>query len=157
MISHSLPQGTDPLFWGRIWGPFALEAIDFLKGDGDEHLYHFSQEKIKQFKEHLSTTNRTLESAGQFDDGNGAGKVEVVELKKEGKLIQRYGIDPSRGYICPLIEIYDEKTGRLLSEYRSSDYFIHQKTGLYFPGVFVETVNDPKTGAIVTKKRICRR
>jgi hypothetical protein len=57
----------------------------------------------------------------------------VLETKMDNKLVQRYWIDPSRGYVCPLIQVYDTKTSHLKEEYKSENYFIHEETGLWFP------------------------
>ena len=54
----------------------------------------------------------------------------VIESKMEnGTVFERYHIDASRGFICPLVQIYDKKTGKLTEEYTSSEFFFHEKTG----------------------------
>ncbi len=55
----------------------------------------------------------------------------------KAKTLQRYWIDSIR-YVCPVVQFY-ANDGTLQSEWKSSDYFQNEKSGLWFPGKTVRT------------------
>jgi hypothetical protein len=66
--------------------------------------------------------------------------------------MQRYWIDASRGYVCPLIQFYDN-SGKLTEEWKSSDYFLHEKSGLWFPVQYTHTEFVAEMGEIREQRR----
>jgi len=76
----------------------------------------------------------------------------LVEHRKGSRLVERYGIDPSRGFVCPVIHVYDEKTGNLVEEYVSKEFFLHASSGLWFPTFYSVTRYDASTGELVSKQ-----
>lgn len=52
----------------------------------------------------------------------------MIEIKYDGCVIDRFWIDSSRGYICPLVQCFNED-GSIDREGKSNRYFLHEKTG----------------------------
>ena len=57
-------------------------------------------------------------------------------------MLERFWIDSTRGYICPLVQSFDEQ-GNIETECKSSRYFLHDKTGLWYPEIYEETRSIP--------------
>ena len=84
-----------------------------------------------------------------YDDN---AQMFLLERRKDGHLIERYGIDPSKGHICPVIQVFDEKTGHPTEEYISGNFFLHPGSGLWFPASYIATRYNTLTGELVSKQ-----
>jgi len=133
------------LNFGRLQGPPVFFMQLLLFQDTDMEKYEFSEKNIAKFKEErdkVSQNNqgKVLQTVGTANyDGN--AKAYIVQSYAGDKVIELYWIDVARGFICPLVQYYDEK-GKLLSEYKSENYFLHEKSGLWFPQVYEEMTTD---------------
>jgi hypothetical protein len=141
--------------FGRIKGFTAFAAtLDLLKGRVDYANYDFSKENIAFYKAKNSTGikasgNKQFEKIGtkKYDVDSIAN---VIESFYQGKTVERYWTDPSRGYICPLVQLFYTDTGKLAFEYKSENFVLHKDSGLWYPGNYSETIFD-KTGKIKRK------
>jgi len=84
-----------------------------------------------------------------YDDNS---QMYLVELRRNGRLVERYGIDPSKGYICPIVQVFDEETGHLTEEYISRGFFLHAGSGLWFPTSFLAKRYNALTGELVSRQ-----
>ncbi|MDR2439461.1 MAG: hypothetical protein LBE12_08865 [Planctomycetaceae bacterium] len=145
-VENQTPFAEYDVFrWGRIQGQYAFFSVISLLDSSDHDKFIFSASTIEQFKQTVIKTNPEafiLMNEEAYDNNAFA---KVVEVKVKGKLLQRYWIDPARGYICPLVQIYDNNTGNLVEEYISKNYFLDQKTGLWFPEHYIYCNYDSKT------------
>jgi hypothetical protein len=129
------------LNFGRLQGPPVMFMHLLLFQDANIEKYEFSETNIAKFKAErkrlaCADEGNVLQTMGTATyDGN--AKAYIVESSAGDKVIERYWIDVNRGYVCPLLQYYDEQ-GKLLSEYKSRDYFLHEKSGLWFPQVYEE-------------------
>lgn len=86
-----------------------------------------------------------------YDEG--IAKAKVVESHNpKGQVVNRFWIDPARGYVCPLIQYYDPVTGRIREEHVSSSYFLHAPTGLWYPQKYEMSKFDGLTGKLLEKE-----
>ncbi|MGL4944256.1 MAG: hypothetical protein ACRC46_13830 [Thermoguttaceae bacterium] len=133
------------LNFGRLQGPPVLLTLVMLFNDSDAEKYEFSKESIARFKEEREKQLQARQSSTLVTVGtatyDGDARAYVVESSTDGRVTERYWIDASKGYICPLIQYYDE-TGKIFSEYKSRDYFLHEKSGLWFPQIYEEMTTD---------------
>jgi len=145
-VNETQPYTETLLNFGRLQGTPVMFMHALLFQDTDIEKYEFSGKNIAKFKEERDKLSRigqgkVLQTVGTVSYDNGEGKAYLVESSTDGRVIERYWIDVARGYICPLIQYYDEK-GKLLSEYKSENYFLHEKSGQWFPQLFREmTIN----------------
>lgn len=161
-VSHVDLNVEDPHHFGRIRGtPARLATVALLNGmpaDGTE----FSKESISQFKGNSAVAAvaagikmLVVDPNLEYEEGGIAYAIEVVDVKKPektpGHVRQRYWIDTARGAVCPLVQTFDGK-GNLTEEWRSSGYFLHEASGLWFPSLYVHTKNEHDTGKLVEKK-----
>lgn len=124
--------------------------------------FQFSRESVGLFKAKIAEIERgqkvgvyRLAGEQKYDGDAFATVVESSKnLAGNVQVLQRYWIDPARGYVCPLIEFYDD-AGLLTERWKSSDYFLHKPSGLWFPDVHVHTRFDPKT-RLFTEERTYR-
>jgi hypothetical protein len=65
----------------------------------------------------------------------------------------RFWIDPSRGYISPLVQKFSPENGKILQEYSARNYFLHERSGLWFPQEYEEKTWDAQTGALMTSRQ----
>jgi hypothetical protein len=117
--------------FGRIQGRFANEAIDILLSKTSRNKFVFPTKGVDAFRKFLNDSGFVINNVGEkkYDDG---AVSSVIEIKKDEKLIGRICIDISKGYICPLIEYFDVESDSA-EELKSSDYFLHKESGLWFP------------------------
>ncbi|GHT45133.1 hypothetical protein FACS189454_04120 [Planctomycetales bacterium] len=145
-VSNTQSYTESFINFGRIQGK-AIALVEFLFfQDADVEKYEFSKKNVEKFKDARSKqmqsgTARTLQTIGTVKY-EGSSEAFVVESSVGNKVVERYWIDAARGYICPLAQCYDDKNGKLLSEYKSSDYFLHEKSGLWFPATYSEITLD---------------
>ena len=137
--------------WGRAQGKYVTLALASLTGNLDYVRFVFPPDTVAQFKQVVQQNPQAFVLVGEEQyDGNSAAK--VVEVKVNDKLLQRYWIDPSRGYVCPRIEVYDDKTWNIIDEYCSSGYFLDVKTGLWFPENYEHKKSNPKDASMVHRR-----
>jgi hypothetical protein len=139
--------------FGRMQGTPSRFATAALLQNSDPDLFKFSHGAVEKFKADVAQLARP----GTIDPYQLAGKTTyergavayIVETraKPADALLQRYWIDPSRGHVCPLIQLYDSQ-GRLVLEWRSASYFLHVESGLWFPASCIYTEYSADTGAI---------
>ncbi|MDR1141381.1 MAG: DUF1573 domain-containing protein [Planctomycetaceae bacterium] len=84
-----------------------------------------SKEEIKKIIKQLDCKNVGTEI---YDTD---AQATIVEIQNKNKMIHRYWIDPSKGFICPRVQFYHNDI--LIEEYQSKDFILHKKTGLWFP------------------------
>ena len=129
------------LNFGRLQGAAVPFMHILLFRDTDIEKYEFSEKNIGKFKEEREKQLRTgqykvLVTVGTVSY-DGDAKAFIVESSNEGKVLERYWIDVTRGFVCPLVQYYDIN-GKLLSEYKSENYFLHERSGLWFPQLYKE-------------------
>ena len=133
------------LNFGRFQGPSVSPLLILLFQDTDVEKYEFSEQNIAKFKEELGRQLQLGEVKAAQTIGvvtyDGGAKAYIVESSKDGKVVERCWIDVARGYVCPLIQCYDG-SGKLLSEYKAENYFLHEKSGLWFPSLYEEMTTD---------------
>ena|GEM_PF-2785956 len=129
------------LNFGRIQGRAVAPLLFLLFQDTDIEKYEFSETNIAKLKEELKRQSQLGEVEAAKTIGiatyDGDARAYVVESSKNGKVLERYWIDVNRGFVCPLIQYYDIN-GKLLSEYKSENYFLHERSGLWFPQLYKE-------------------
>ena len=184
MLGHGVDDGTNNVVWnpdaklayilstplaseeiqeaGRMQGlPCRMATAALLHGTNPRE-FQFATEAVELFKAKIAEIERGQKVAVYRLAGeqkyDGDAFATVVESSKilagNVQVLQRYWIDPARGYVCPLIEFYDD-AGLLTERWKSSDYFLHKPSGLWFPAVHVHTRFDPKTG-LFTEERTYR-
>jgi hypothetical protein len=140
--------------FGRIQGTAADLVTFSLLAPNRGTDFFFSQKSIENLKKTLEKLDlepgySILKIAGDTTYDEDATAL-ILETKVEDKMSQRYWVDRSRGYVCPLIQYYDD--GRLVEEYKSSNYIQHAQTGLWYPTVHVETKYSPNTGKMIEQR-----
>jgi hypothetical protein len=141
--------------FGRMQGlPSRLITVTLLSGT-DMLRFEFLSENVAKVKAQYSAMAgegniKPFDLTGETKyDGNAVAYVVESRVKTSSGpcVVQRYWIDASRGYVCPLIQLYDNE-GRLGEEWKSSDYFLHEKSGLWFPVHHIHTQYIPETGKL---------
>jgi len=134
--------------FGRMHMSSTYHSLLACMESQDRKEFQITDKAVEVFKEKMKGKNYSFEIAGtaSYDDNQTA---TVVEIKSEGRVIERFWIDTARGYICPLIQCFDED-GALEREAKSSGYFLHDKTDLFYPERYEETRLSPMTGTTVT-------
>ena len=127
---------------GRLQGEIlpAVEALLMMGTDLTRH--EFAQANIDKFRQETEKQRATgkidpLVLVGQTEYDKEGSNAYIVESKKNGIIAERFWIDPSHGYVCPLVQYFDDK-GNMLKEYRSSGYFLEERSGLWFPTQYSE-------------------
>ncbi|MDR1925271.1 MAG: hypothetical protein LBQ66_12950 [Planctomycetaceae bacterium] len=129
---------------GRIRGDGIAIVEAFLLQNTDLGKYEFSQENINKLREEAKKQKKkqgveALVVVGSVSYDDGKSNAYVVESKKNEIVNERFWIDPSRGYVCPLVQYYDNK-GVLVREFKASDFFHEKKSGLWFPLLYSEFI-----------------
>ena len=145
------------LNFGRLQGPPVFPMSVLLFQDADLEKYEFSEKNIIKFKAERDKQLRSGKTKGLITQGtvtyDGDATAYIVESSTDGKVVERYWIDVNRGYVCPLLQYYDAK-GTLLSEYKSENYFLHEKSGLWFPQLYKEMTTDKDGKQVIKEYRI---
>ena len=149
-VNRTASTAGDFSHFGRLRGmtPGLMAVIISQKG------LAAAKDQIKSTAEAVSQADvgaKTLEIVETKPFADGAEAV-TIESRLGGKITQRYVIVPAFGYICPLEQLYDQNTGNLTNEYVANDFFLNEKSGLYYPATYIESEYNPSTGALVTKK-----
>jgi hypothetical protein len=58
----------------------------------------------------------------------------ILEILTDGKLTERYWIDSSRGYVCPLVQRFSSET--MVEEHTASKFVLHKPSGLWYPSLY---------------------
>lgn len=148
--------------FGRLQGEPSRAATALLLKGSNPSDFRFTPQGIASFMSTVAQMERggTIAAYRRVGeeryDGDAVAKVVESRKKSAGKeqVLQRYWIDPARGYVCPLIELYDD-SGRVTERWKSSDYFLHEPSGLWFPALHVHTTFRPKT-ALFAEERTYR-
>lgn len=80
----------------------------------------------------------------------GGAESFIIESSVDGKVTERYAIVPALGYVCPLIQRYND--GKPSLEYIASDYVRDEKSGLYYPLTYEESFFEQETGNLASKR-----
>ena len=174
VLGHGVEDGADNVVWdpdsklayilstplaseeiqeaGRMQGLPCRTATAALLHGTNPREFQFSRESVDLFKAKIAEIERgqkvgvyRLAGEQKYDGDAFATVVESSKnLAGNVQVLQRYWIDPARGYVCPLIEFYDD-AGLLTERWKSSDYFLHESSGLWFPALHVHTTFKPKT------------
>lgn len=86
------------------------------------------------------------------DTTTDGAKTYIIESKNKNTVFARYHIVPSLGYICPLLQLYDEKTGNLIEEYIAENFIRHEESGVYYPLKYTEVKYDPEKNVVKDKR-----
>ncbi len=135
--------------FGRHYGFIARRLCTTLLKHSDEK-FMFSEKGKQAVVDYMKEHNWQFVLAGTatYDD---IQQATVLEIRKGDIVVERYWIDPARGYICPLIQCFDDQ-GKLELERKASKYFLHEKSGLWYPETFEETdIMSPIRGKITRK------
>jgi hypothetical protein len=158
------PQARHAMVLDTVWSSEEFQAFGRLQGDpsrvatalllkgSNPSEFRFTPQGIASFMSNVAQMERGGTIAAyrlvgeERYDGDAVAKVVESRKKTAGKdqVLQRYWVDPARGYVCPLIELYDD-SGRVTERWKSSDYFLHESSGLWFPALHVHTTFKPKT------------
>jgi len=127
---------------GRLQGKMLPIVEAFFMMGTDLAKYEFAQANIDKFRQETEKQRTTGKVSpfiliGQTEYDREGSNAYVVESKQNGVIAERYWIDASRGYICPLVQYFDDK-GKIVQEFKSSDYFLEERSGLWFPAQFSE-------------------
>lgn len=151
-INDSMPFAEPKVYqWGRIQGFYADAATVALLGNSNHDNHVFPEKEIEQFKKIAGQNPEAFILVGEESYDKDA-IAKVIEVKVKGRLLQRYWIDPSRGHVCPLVQIYNDKNGKILEEYKAMDYFLHEKSGLWFPKSYSYCSYNHNDGSVMIKK-----
>jgi len=126
--------------FGRIQGSLAQKATFAFVDPAHPETLDFSEKNIKRFKAEVKTVAKANQNVTPFrimrEEPFEGSMVQVVETnrRENGREIsmQRVWIDPSRGYISPLVELFYED-GRTAQKWESSGYFQEVNSGLWYP------------------------
>ena len=137
--------------FGRMQKSGAYYAMLMCMMQGDRKNFQISEKVIQEFKGKMEDKNYFFESAGT-NSYDGDQTATVVEIKSGNRVVERFWIDTTRGYICPLIQGFDEN-GKTEKECKSSSYFLHEKSGLWYPEHYEETLTAPPMKNVYTLNR----
>lgn len=138
----------DPQYFGRLYGVSVMPMTALLLDGSDPERFQFSPNGISTFEKKYGSLIRSS-GTKQYDEN---ALATVIEWVNNDIVTQRYWIDASRGYVCPLIQFYDEKSGKLIEERISKNYFLHKKTGLWYPAYHEHSVFEADTGTLREKR-----
>jgi len=152
--------------FGRLQGEPSRVATALLLHGSNPSEFRFTPQGIASFMSNVAQMVRGGTIAAyrlvgeERYDGDAVAQIVESRKKTAGKdqVLQRYWIDPARGYVCPFIELYDD-SGRVTERWKSSDYFLHEPSGLWFPALHVHTTLKPKTDLFAEERtyRLNRR
>lgn len=126
-----------------LFGRLHAGSVDFflkmLLDRSNNKEFIFSARGIAAFKDFNAERKNIFQTVGTavYDK---TFQATVLEIKVGGELVERDWIDPSRGYLCPLIERYNPPGGPLERKIISSDYRFDEASGLWYPMKVVSSV-----------------
>jgi len=136
-VEEKMLAGYEFQRFGRMQNSSAYHDLLLCMEQQDRRKFQITEKTILSFREKMKEKNFSFEMAGiaSYDDNKTA---TIVEIKSNGQVLERFWIDTSRGYICPLIQCFDE-SGKVEKEYKSSRYFLNDRTALWYPENYEET------------------
>lgn len=145
--------------FGRVQGEPCRFATALLLRGADALEFQFTANGIALLKSKAADMERSggfsaYRLAGNATyDSNAVARIVESSMITGGKshLLQRYWIDPDRGYVCPLVELYDD-SGSVTERWRSSQYFLHESSGLWFPAIHIHSTFVRKVGQDVEER-----
>ena len=150
MVNNTRSSVAEFNQFGRVRGMMVYLISAVVKEKGERLAREEIKEKTKKISgDKEGVTVMKITEKKPFDNGATA---YTIESSAADQVSQRYVIVPALGYICPKIEYYDPQTGGLFQEYEASDFVLHQRSGLYYPTRYRETVYDPSTGRMRENK-----
>ncbi|GHT22018.1 hypothetical protein FACS189419_03930 [Planctomycetales bacterium] len=148
-----------PRFWefGRLQGgPTVMATLTLLEMREPER-FRFTPNGIKRLRDSFERKEKEsgykifkIKGKTQYDDNKATATV-IESSAPDGTVTVRFWIDASRDYVCPLIQYFDTK-GKLLEEHKSSNYFLCNPPGYWYPENYVYTKNDPQTDKLVQRE-----
>lgn len=148
-----------PRFWefGRLQGGPTVMATLTLLEMREPDRFRFTPNGIKRLRDSFERKEKEsgykifkIKGETQYDDNKATATV-VESSAPDGTVTVRFWIDASRDYVCPLIQYFDTK-GKLLEEHKSSNYFLCNPPGYWYPENYVYTKNDPQTDKLVQRE-----
>ena len=144
-VSHTRSSVAEFGQFGRVRGFQVYLIAGVVKEKGELA----AREEIKEQAKKLYGSEEDIAVLKIVDKqpyDNGA-TAYTIESSVKGLVTQRYVIVPALGYICPKIELYDNKSGNLIQDYEAADFVLHKQSGLYYPTHYRETKYNASTGA----------
>jgi len=141
--------------FGRMQGMFSKTATVSMLDAGDLDRFTFLPNKVAEFKKTMEQlANQSgisiLQIVGSTPYDDGKGNAIILESRNaKGIVYMRYWIDPSRGYICPLVQQYSPENGKILQEYSAKNYFLHDRSGLWYPQEYEEKMWNAQNGVLL--------
>ena len=106
--------------------------------------FSFPSDAVSHFVNEIKQKGLTCEIIGE-EMYDGTKTAKIVEVRRNGTLLERYLIDPTRGYIVPYIFVTDE-TGVFSTEHVAGNFSILPGTDFYYPSLFTTTTKHPAMG-----------
>lgn len=143
--------------FGRLEGPIADMTTAAFADNSQPGALDFGPARMQEFKRNvahvlgINKNMRAFQVTGEesFEQST----VYVIETMREDRGVvipmQRVKIDPNRGYICPLIEIYNQQ-GQVALKWESSGYFLDEESGIWFPEKYSHVAFD-ETGTVARR------
>jgi len=145
--------------YGRIQGIFSKTATLSMLDSNNLDRFIFLPHKVEEFKKTMDQLSRQfgvsiLQISGKTPYDEGASNAVVLESKNAmGIVYMRYWIDPSRGYICPLAQQYSPENGKIIQEYSAKNYFLHERSGLWYPQECEEKTWDVQNNILLESRQ----
>ncbi len=137
--------------FGRLPDSFLARRLRVtLLQHSDAKRFKFSDEGQQAVEDKMQELGLQFVLAGtaKYDDGQ---KATVLEIRKGESVVERYWIDENRGFICPLVQCFDDQ-GKMKRERKSGKFFLHEPSGLWYPEIFEEkNTMSPIIGATTRK------
>ena len=150
IVSHTWTKLAEFEQFGRARGVSALLVSALVQEKGEDAAREGILELTKKLygnKEDSGDEDVSILKIVDRQPYENDATAYTIETAVKGQVTQRYVIVPEMGYICPKIEIFDNKTGKLIQEYEASDFVLHQSSGLYYPTRYREFKNDRLSGS----------
>ncbi len=153
LVKNSLQEILLFQLFGRMQGKACalFTAVLLLGGDPDHFV--FSEDNLKGAKQRIAQTaalNKPLPWRIVGTKSFEGSTVYLLESGLRGQPGVRIWVDAARGYITPLIEEYEAGT-KLARQYKSSGYFLHEQSGLYFPENHEESAFNTTSGELIQR------
>ena len=129
--------------YGRLLGSFSRDFFEHSAKAPTTNL----DELLKEF---LHNNEMQIQIKQSEEKDSKSQQLELT-VSKVGKLLEKYLIDPSLGFVCPQIQLFDSKTNKLSHEFISSEYFLDSSTGFWYPKVQTISVFNTLNGEILEK------
>ena len=135
--------GDFPRF-GRVAGRLADACAARAAEKGEPVTSDDIQERLKQiYRCDGPFTVLRIARTEPYEDGS---KAYILENAVDDKVIERYTIVPSMGYLCPKIEIFDPVTGHLSQTYEAERFVKPSRADIRYPLVYTHSYWNTSTG-----------